>query len=579
MFELSPAGRCARANSALGLPPRGSLLRMFTLAAALGALLVLLSSPARALDVAQVGASGVTTLDGTWELRLGEEGPWREAQVPGNLSFHGVPYDGIAWFRRSFDAPTLSGARVQRDLALRLPMTANAYEVYVNGKALGGRGRIGPGGELLEKDFRASVFRIPSDVLSRSGSNQLELRVRTFYGNGGVMAPGVLLGPEDSVREAHERRGLRSAILVALFAFAGFFHLVLFAGRRRERHHLWFSLFCFALGSVTAGINTLGYLLSVNPDFNAYLVFVPLVALPHLVVQFWSSFFEQPSPRWRLVTLATAALGALSLVGATLYHPLYPYFEGVVFPLCILVLVAALGASVWWTIRAQRQGQRGANVILFGVAVYSLSASLEMAWAFRLIGVYVDSNLGFAVLVGSMVVAIASRFAWLHERAELGERDQLTGCLTRHGFREPLRVECENHDRGSGELSCILLDLDHFKQINDLYGHNVGDRVLTAMGHAISGALRGSDLVARWGGEEFLILLPGQSLNSAIEIAHRVLEAVRNVRFEDIPSLRGSASFGVACRIPHERFEEWLERADGALYKAKGAGRACVRAA
>lgn len=549
--------------------------------AALCCALLFVSGSARALEPLELNASHAVTLDGAWEMRLGDAAAgdpqgWREGRVPGNLSFHGVQFDGVAWFRRSFQlAPDWSGA----DLALRLPMTANAYEVYVNGHLLGGRGKIGPAGELLEKDFRASVYRIPAQDLERTGPNTLELRVRTFYGNGGVMSPGTQLGPEELVRDEHERRGMRAALLVSLFAFAGFFHLVLFAGRRRERHHLWFALLCFALGSVTAGVNTLGYLLSANPDFNAYLVFVPLVTLAHLVVQFWTTFFERPSLIWRRVTLGVGALGLVSLLSATAYHPLYPVFEGKVLPLCVLVLVAALGTSLWWTIRAQRQGQRGANGILFGVAVYSLSASLEFAWAFRLLDVYVDSYLGFAVLIGSMVVAIASRFAWLHERAELGERDQLTGCLTRHGFREPLRTVCENHDRGLGDLSCILLDIDHFKQINDEHGHNVGDRVLSAMGAAISGALRGSDWVARWGGEEFLILLPEQSLNTALEIAHRVLEAVRSVRFEDIPNLDVSASFGVASRVPHERFEDWLARADRALYQAKDEGRACVRAA
>jgi diguanylate cyclase (GGDEF)-like protein len=192
---------------------------------------------------------------------------------------------------------------------------------------------------------------------------------------------------------------------------------------------------------------------------------------------------------------------------------------------------------------------------------------------------YVDSYLGFAALVASMVIAIASRFSWLHERAELGERDQLTLCLTRHGFREPLRAACESHDRGNGELSCIIVDLDHFKQINDEYGHTVGDRVLAAVGRAVSGALRGSDLVARWGGEEFLILLPGQGRAAAVEIAERVLAAVRSLRFDDLPDLECSASFGVATRDSQERFEDWLERADRALYEAKDAGRSCVRAA
>jgi diguanylate cyclase (GGDEF)-like protein len=532
---------------------------------------------ARAVSEAALSAQRSVSLDGVWELGLGQEpSVWREARVPGNLPFQGIEFDGVVWLCTSFGLPADWG---NADLALRLPMTANAYDVYVNDERVGGRGRIGPGGELVEKDFRASVLRVPFSVVKATDSNRLEIRLRTFYGNGGVMAPGMLLGPEEIVREDHERRTLRAAILISLFAFAAFFHLVLFVGRRRELHHLWFSLLSAALASVTAGINTFGYFLSHNADFNAYLVFVPILALPFLVLRFWAEFFGYTRSRWPKLALPPMVIGLALLVCSTAYHPLYPFFERVVMPISILILVAALAISLAWTVAAERAGQRGANVILFGVAVYAVSGSFELAWTFRVVDFYVDSYSGFAILVGSMVVAIASRFAWLHQRAELGERDQLTGCLTRHGFREQLRVMTERHDRSSTELSCILLDLDHFKQVNDVYGHTFGDRVLSSMATATSGALRGSDLVARWGGEEFLILLPDQGRSSAIEIAHRVLDAVRAVRFDDVPDFVGTASFGVAARLRGERFEEWFERADQALYQAKHAGRACVRAA
>ncbi len=520
----------------------------------------------------------VISIDGTWQLRLQETGDaWSDVRVPGNLPFQGIHHDGVLWLRTTFTLPEGWG---ERDAALRLPMTANAYEVFVNATPVGGRGKIGPHGELLEKDFRSAVWRLPATALRAGDPNVLEVRVRTFYGNGGVQAPSVLLGPEQLVREQHERDTLRNAMLFSLFAFAGFFHLVLFVGRRRERHHLAFAGIALSLASITAGINTFGYLVTSSPDFNAYLVFVPMLALPYLFVRFFSLFFERKEQPWLSITAVTGVIGSLVLLASTLVHPVYPAFERAVVPFGVLVLVGSLCLSLVWTIGGAARGQLGARAILFGAAVYVLTSILELAWTLHVVDLHVDSYLGFATLVGAMVVAIASRFAWLHRQVEIGERDQLTGAFTRHGFKQRLDLAVERHQRGDSPLCCIMLDLDHFKQVNDAHGHVFGDDVLRAAAEALTRELRsGLDVIARWGGEEFLLLLPGTPQRAALDIAARVHAAMHALRFEQRPDVRITASFGVAERVKGEPFEAWVARADKALYEAKQAGRDCIRGA
>ncbi|MFT3842143.1 MAG: diguanylate cyclase [Myxococcaceae bacterium] len=515
----------------------------------------------------QLDGNQVISLDGTWEGQLGDQGSGalQAVRVPGNLPFQGVKYDGVLWLRKHFTLPAVS-----QDFALRMPMTANAYEVFLNGQNLGGRGRIGATGELLEKDLRVQVYRLPKEAL-HAGDNELSIRLRTFYGNGGVQAPGVLIGPEPLVRDEQERRTTKVAMMVALFLFAGFFHVVLFAGRTRERHYLTFGLLSFSLASVTAGINTIGYLLTDNVDFNSYLVFVPLLVMPLCLVLFFSDFFARPAKRPKQVLQALAALSLVVLVSSTLHHPVYPFFEGVVLPLSVLALVSALLLSTWWAFVGLREGQLGARAILVGLAAYALTGVLELAWTFNLVNLHVDSYLGFAAFIGATVIAIASRFAWLHRQVELGERDPLTGCLTRHGFRARLSAS-------GAELSaasCIMIDLDHFKAINDTHGHPMGDKVLRAAGEALRRALRGNDLVSRWGGEEFLIVLPADSTGGQ-EVAQRMQAALRSERVE---ALKITASFGIAARLPGEALEAWFARADRALYDAKEAGRDCIRTA
>ena len=517
---------------------------------------------------------GVTTLDGTWQGRLGDEGgaadvgAWRPVRVPGNFPFQGLEVDGNVWLRTSFTV-----AEATQDLGVRVPPTANAYEVFLNGARLGGRGVIGPSGELVEKDFRAQVYRLPKELLRVGAPNTLSLRVRTFYGNGGVLAPGVLLGPETLVRDTAEARVVKVAMLVSMFAFAGVFHLVLFLARRRERHSLSFALLSGLLAVVTAGINMLGYVVSTNPDFNAYLVFVPLILLPLACVQFFSDFYGRVVTWRRRILAGLSGVELLSLVSSTLYHPLFPVFERVVMPLVTLVLAGTLLLCTAWTLQAVRRKQRGAKVVVVGLAVYAATGVMELAWTFSLLPVRIDSHVGFACFELAMVVAIAERFAWLHRQVELGEKDALTGCLTRHGFKE--RIQGLLAARGA-PLSCVLFDLDHFKRINDVQGHVAGDRVLASAGAVVRRVVREGDVVVRWGGEEFLVVLPGQAGERAADIAERLRRAIEA---HDTGGVQYTASFGVATRLPDEAFEVLLARADEALYEAKKSGRNCVRAA
>jgi len=121
----------------------------------------------------------------------------------------------------------------------------------------------------------------------------------------------------------------------------------------------------------------------------------------------------------------------------------------------------------------------------------------------------------------------------------------------------------------------ILLDVDHFKQINDRRGHAAGDMVLAAVGRLLNRALRTCDIVARWGGEEFVLVLPSTSLEGAAQVAERVRELLESAAFADgngdvIPV---TASFGVANYTTGETLEQVVDRADRAMYLAKSSGR------
>ncbi len=164
------------------------------------------------------------------------------------------------------------------------------------------------------------------------------------------------------------------------------------------------------------------------------------------------------------------------------------------------------------------------------------------------------------------------------EARKLARTDSLTGALSRRAFRDEAAKALALSLRHSHPLSCIALDLDHFKAINDRHGHAIGDRVLTETVTACRERLRNSDILGRIGGEEFAIVLPHTAEDDAMKVAAGILsELKRRVVVLPNQSISISASFGISTNARDISFDELLRRADSALYAAKDAGRStCI---
>jgi len=152
--------------------------------------------------------------------------------------------------------------------------------------------------------------------------------------------------------------------------------------------------------------------------------------------------------------------------------------------------------------------------------------------------------------------------------------DYLTKLYNRRALEDFLKREKAISDRYGIPFSLILLDLDYFKMINDLYGHQVGDRVLVEVANLLKSNLREADIVGRWGGEEFLIILPNTRFDEAIKVAEKLRNLLCNLKVPPVEVITGS--FGVSEYRQGESYEETLRRADIALYKAKSEGKNCV---
>ena len=157
----------------------------------------------------------------------------------------------------------------------------------------------------------------------------------------------------------------------------------------------------------------------------------------------------------------------------------------------------------------------------------------------------------------------------------LATRDPLTGCLNRRAFFEKAEYLFLKAVQNNTDLACIMADIDHFKSVNDNYGHATGDKVIKLVAAELSSSARPDDLIARYGGEEFCILLPGANRTEAVSVAERVREQLKKSSKGRFASSRGiTASLGVAClSVNATTLSEMINQADKALYVAKESGR------
>lgn len=154
---------------------------------------------------------------------------------------------------------------------------------------------------------------------------------------------------------------------------------------------------------------------------------------------------------------------------------------------------------------------------------------------------------------------------------ELANTDRLTNAWNRRRFEEALEGEIHRFHRYGHPISLMLLDVDHFKRVNDTYGHQEGDRVLKGVADCVFATIRKSDSLTRWGGEEFIVLMPNTGLSYAHTLAERIRTHIAAHAFDKVGNV--TVSIGVAEFHQNSSHEDWLDRADRAMYTAKREGR------
>ena len=257
--------------------------------------------------------------------------------------------------------------------------------------------------------------------------------------------------------------------------------------------------------------------------------------------------------------------------------------------LIVVPLVLTFGG---FTLPARRCRQLG----IFAVVVQAIAVGISFAWGGPGQGGSLEIMVFIAcVVIFTMSADLAGRLSAIREQLrvqkrelhtalqrneQLARQDELTQLPNRRHALEMMEYEGKRALRDKVPPCICMLDIDHFKQINDTHGHAAGDEVLRLLANHAVPALRAPDILARWGGEEFILIMPETPLDIAILVVERLRNALANAHiWRDRPELRVTFSAGIASMEPSESIQDTVARADSALYRAKEAGRNCTEQA
>jgi diguanylate cyclase (GGDEF)-like protein len=216
-------------------------------------------------------------------------------------------------------------------------------------------------------------------------------------------------------------------------------------------------------------------------------------------------------------------------------------------------------------------GRRGAVSIIACVGVAHAITLLLLPAASSYPGRWVDVMVSVSVVSVVILTLVHRNDVLLTQLAEEARTDTLTGLLNRRGFDERASLELAHARRDGRSIAVVTFDIDFFKRVNDGWGHEIGDRVLVRIGELLTNYARDIDVAARFGGEEFVVLLPGSTTSDAEAFTERIRDALSSDDSTGLPAVRVSA--GILAEVAPNGLEAMLRGADSALYDAKRAGR------
>lgn len=555
----------------------------------------------------QVEASALRdglSLKGNWRFRPGDDpswaapalddGNWVERPVPGRWPVGGYPEHGqLAWYRLALQLdPAVAGKAGSGGIAVRLGKVFSAYELYAGGQRVGGVGSLPP---LPEIDYdRERVLAIPSSAIGENGRLVLALRV---WGGDDLAVRSWRPGPSAGDFSLGEYRALLMSLVISelpgllfcmLIGAFGLYHLYLYARNRSLDAYLWFGVTALNIAIYGLMLTQWKYLSELSFLAMKKIEFGAIYLFPAVCMQMVWLLLRLRMQRWLRAYQAYFVVAAFMVVivpGHNVHYLTLHWWQLSVLPVMVI--------TAWVILRETWHGNPEARTVALGTFIFIAACVNDLLIDLVHLDTVRLAPLGFVAILIAMAVSMANRFTGMFNRleVEVAERtaelreaneklaqaarvDHLTGLLNRRGFGEEAEAESFRAFRSGRQFSVVLADVDHFKQVNDEYGHACGDHVLKRVAAVLAERTRDVDRVARWGGEEFILLLPETDSSGAAVLAEKLREVIAENLFEyDGQRLSVTMTFGIAEHRKGEALETCIARADTALYTGKERGR------
>ncbi|WP_051303103.1 sensor domain-containing diguanylate cyclase [Psychromonas aquimarina] len=498
-------------------------------------------------------------------------------------------------------------------LAVKLPTIGIAYRIYQDQKLLSTVGKAGSSKQQTQGDFQPQILLLETS----SELFTLTLHVASYeYGWGGIWYP-LQIGSAQTIIQEQKLSSMNSLFISGFFFAVAIYNLILFFLRTLDKLPLIFSLLCFILGLrelVVQDAVILNYFSSLNIiqliiiEYTSFFLAVPLAC--HFFYLTFPQFFD------KRILISSYVISLLLTIGLLIRG-----LEGSYLTLVLMQLITPLFITYILCImtKAYFFQQKGTSILLAGTFALAFCAVNDILYAQEFI------NSGYLVSYGLLLFVISQSYmtglnftqAFQHSESlaaklkkrnliledlrlsleskvkertnelaeanlhlqKLAHTDALTSVLNRHGIQSIIENTQQRFKRSGEVYSIAVIDLDHFKEVNDQFGHDAGDEVLKRCAQLIKVNIRKQDTFARWGGEEFVILLPNTNLPGAMTLA----EKIRKVTAQSVMQFNGlkiqiTATIGVSEIQVNEGFEQAFKRADLALFTAKDQGRNQVTA-
>jgi diguanylate cyclase (GGDEF)-like protein len=524
-------------------------------------------------------------------------GGWQSGQ-------YDFEHDAIGFATYHLDVVLEQGAR---NLAIRLPQIESAYRLYINTEFMASGGLVTDTESVGLPGYNTAIVRIPDGFKEFS----ITIQVSNYHSGWGGLWDPIVLGDADSLHILQRDKVALSLFIMGALLITAIHSLIQFFLRPTDNIPLVFACLClllflreFTIEHMSFALSALagGFVLITKLNFFSFYAGIP-TALYFFHLSYPKEFHQKFCT---FIYVICVVFAAFILFFPTRYFGLsLVIFEVIALPVLLYML------QRMWVAMCNKQ--KGAKVMMVGSLITFVFAVNDILYASGVIATGKFFSLGIVGFIVCQSFVTISRFNLLINNNEtltnklkehnadlelmsdlleakveqrtrelklankelkaLASNDPLTNTFNRHGLQQFIQGAFERYRR-SQELFCVvLIDYDHFKEINDNYGHDVGDLVLMTGSDLIKSGIREQDKLARWGGEEFLILLPNTDLKGALEIANKLKNAISAYPIGQPLGIDVSVTGGVAQVNSDDTFETLFKRADDALYQGKEAGR------